>query len=291
MASENRFSRQELLFGEEGQRSLEAVSVAIVGLGGLGCHVNQQLAYLGVRALTLIDDDVITGSSLNRVVGAVPQDADAGTLKVEVGRRVVDAIDSTVGPNCIPYDFRTKEGFAAIQTSDFIFGCIDDDVARIALTELCAAFERRYFDLATDTGNNGANLWFGGRIILADGELCPVCVGALDQEAMRERTATEGERREDERIYGVRRGALGDHGPAVVSLNAVVASLAVTEFMVAVTGLRDPQRQMEYHGRRGIVTIPTDPPKPDCFYCKGVWGQREAANTERFIQGSPDPSH
>jgi hypothetical protein len=40
-----RYSRQTAMFGREGQELLAAGSVAIVGVGGLGCHVIQQLAY------------------------------------------------------------------------------------------------------------------------------------------------------------------------------------------------------------------------------------------------------
>ena len=71
---ESRYSRNIALFGEEGQRKIAATTVAIVGLGGLGSHVAQQLAYLGVIRYALIDHDVITESSLNRVIGALPQD-------------------------------------------------------------------------------------------------------------------------------------------------------------------------------------------------------------------------
>ena len=96
---------------------------------------------------------------------------------------------------------------------------------------------------------------------------------------------TEGEREEDERIYGVPREALEDRGPSVVSLNAVVASLAVTEFMVAVTGLRQPRRLLEYEARRGAVKVSRDPPKADCYYCKGgVWGTADESGVERLVQ-------
>jgi molybdopterin/thiamine biosynthesis adenylyltransferase len=44
---ESRYSRNIALFGEEGQRKIAATAVAVVGLGGLGSHVAQQLAYLG----------------------------------------------------------------------------------------------------------------------------------------------------------------------------------------------------------------------------------------------------
>ena len=53
----------------------------------------------------------------------------------------------------------------------------------------------------------------------------------------------------------------------VVSLNGVVASLAVTEFMVWITGMRDPKRCLVYHAESGIVTRSQDPPAPQCPKC------------------------
>ncbi len=65
---------------------------------------------------------------------------------------------------------------------------------------------------------------------------------------------------------------LAGTGPAVVSLNGVVASLGVTEFMVHVTGLREPASQLIYRGELGIVTKSVDQPQPGCYYCTRLWG-------------------
>lgn len=84
MDSEGRYSRNEALFGTEGQARIAGTKVTIVGLGGLGAHVAQQLAHLGIRSFVLVDFDVVTDSSLSRLVGAVDTDAAARTKKVEV---------------------------------------------------------------------------------------------------------------------------------------------------------------------------------------------------------------
>ena len=46
--ADGRFSRNEALFGREGQEKIAATKVTIIGAGGLGSHIAQQLAYLGV---------------------------------------------------------------------------------------------------------------------------------------------------------------------------------------------------------------------------------------------------
>src|SRR3546814_19500003 len=61
---------------------------------------------------------------------------------------------------------------------------------------------------------------------------------------------------------------LSSAGPSVVSLNGVVASLGVTEFMLAVTGIRSaPRGLLTYRGHMGIVSAHADPPLPDCYFC------------------------
>src|SRR6266511_5683611 len=65
---EDRYARHIPLFGAEGQERIGAASVAMVGLGGLGSQVAQQLAYLGVSRFHLMDGDVVSTSNLNRLI-------------------------------------------------------------------------------------------------------------------------------------------------------------------------------------------------------------------------------
>jgi hypothetical protein len=70
----------------------------------------------------------------------------------------------------------------------------------------------------------------------------------------------------ERRLYGVPADSLGATGPAVVSLNGVVASLAVMEWMVWTTGLRSPAPLLEYRGSAGAVFVNKDQPREDCYY-------------------------
>ena len=64
--------RQVRALGSEGQRRLSQLSVGIVGLGGTGSLVVQQLAHLGVKTFTLVDPDMVELTNLNRLAGAIP---------------------------------------------------------------------------------------------------------------------------------------------------------------------------------------------------------------------------
>src|SRR5579864_1273868 len=79
-----RFDRQARLFGALGQAILADLHVAIVGAGGGGSIIVEQLAHLGVGRLTIIDYDVVKDINLSRIVGATPVDAARREKKVVV---------------------------------------------------------------------------------------------------------------------------------------------------------------------------------------------------------------
>jgi molybdopterin-synthase adenylyltransferase len=266
----DRYARQIALFGAEGQARIGACRLGIVGLGGLGSHIAQQAAYLGTRRFTLIDDDAVTSSNLNRLIGATPEDLAMERTKVEVAERQIMAIapDASV----TPIDAKlTRETSNRLAGCDLVFGCLDHDLPRLILTEYCSSQAIPYVDLASDVAEDAS--WYGGRVIFMRGDRCLHCLGELDQEMIARAEMSEEVRAAADRIYGVDRSALGGTGPSVVSLNGVVAALGVTEFMVWITGLREPQLHIRYVAERGIVTRPDIPPSPPggCYYCDRLW--------------------
>jgi hypothetical protein len=282
--STTRFDRQIRLFGEEGQEKIENVKVAVVGLGGLGSHVAQQLAYLGVRRFGLIDGDNASESNLNRLIGAGP--SDVGRAKVDVAERLVKRI----APEAITVKqqsmFVTRDGFRLIREADVAVGCVDNDGSRFILNEVCQAYEIPYLDVATDVSDRGDTPEFGGRLLFSiGGERCLICDGLLDQDALSAAFATEGQRAEEARTYGVPREVLGGRGPSVVSVNGIVASLAVTELMVYVTGYRPVRTHLEYRGAFGQV-FSSGPyeTKEECYYCNTVRGAGDEADVNRYIE-------
>ncbi len=82
----------------------------------------------------------------------------------------------------------------------------------------------------------------------------------------------ETQREERERIYGVGAEALAGTGPMVVSVNGAVASLAITEFIALVTGLREPVHHITFRGEMPFISRSTNDPGSDCLFCAGLWG-------------------
>jgi hypothetical protein len=269
-------------FGREGQQLLSEQTVAVVGCGGNGNHVIPQLACLGLKQIIGIDDEELSETNRNRYILAREDDPAPGTHKVDIAARAVSAIDKNVDFVSLKASLRSTEVFAALRRSSAIFSCLDNDGGRLVLMELACAYSVPLFDLATDIPKNDV-LNFGGRFALVDQDPgCLVCRDLLDLEQARKDLESAAARQDREAIYGVPKNELDGTGPSVVSINGVIASLAVTEFIMKVTGLRPPARHLSYRGRTGIVTS-AKTPSASCYYCSCVKGAGVRADVERYL--------
>lgn len=87
--AESRFSRTELLLGQDSIRKLSEKRVAVFGIGGVGGYVTEALARSGVGALDLIDKDTVSISNINRQIIALT--STVGKYKTEVMKeRILD---------------------------------------------------------------------------------------------------------------------------------------------------------------------------------------------------------
>ena len=267
MPSEDRWDRNIGLFGQAGQDRLGRTRVAFFGLGGLGSHVNQQWAHIGGGPASLVDHDVIDWTSLNRTVGAWERDAVDSTPKVEVAARVARALRPEARIQVIRARIPEPVALAAVAEADVVIGALDNDAARLALNMETAKQGVPYLDLATDTGDDGG-VWFGGRAVWCEpGVRCLLCLGLLDQQEIAREGMDDTALQLEARIYGVPASALRGTGPAVVSVNGVVASLGVTELMAWATGMREPIPHLRYRGDLGRVGRNDDAPADGCFIC------------------------
>lgn len=264
--SNDRYERQIRLFCSHGQESISEAHVAVLGAGGLAAPLIQQLAYLGVMGFTVADSDVVTGTSLNRVIGAGP--ADVGQHKVTVADALIRAIQPSARVTALPVDLPDEAITSAIASSTVVIGCFDRETPRLVATDQCSSAGVPYVDLATEVLATGGGAVFGGRIVVAaDGAGCVSCLDVLDNAELARERMTDGQRQVDDAIYGVERDALGGSGPSVVTLNSVVASLAATEIMCLLTGLRPVCRQLVYRGDLGTVGRPRETGRDGCPYC------------------------
>lgn len=285
---DNRYSRQIIAFGGgEGQEKIAATKVAIVGVGGMGSSIAQMLAYVGVADFVLIDDDIVESTNLNRLVGARLSDVKQRRKKVKVAQNLITSINAKAKVKSITANLRSVEAIDSLSTHpDIIFGCVDNDSARLILTELSAAYKKILIDSASEIFMEAKVLKeFGGRVVVSQpGDFCLFCAGQIDADIAKQEL--ESCREKEYRLahgYG-----LGEDNPdpAVISLNSIIAGLAVTEFLVLITNTRAVNRKITYRGIRNgnNFLVSKDKKQKSCMVCNYLPGIREEANIKRFIQ-------
>lgn len=256
------FDRSVRAFGRAGQAMLSRLTIAIVGVGGTGSIVAEQLAHLGVRHLILLDPDAIERSNLNRVVGSSPDSV--GTPKVEVAAAHVKRVAPDVTVQSIQGDVLNLTDADRLLGADLLFCCTDTHGSRAVLNQLAYQYLIPVIDMGVRIQVVGRVVEsIGGRVqLLAPGFACLVCGGFLDPEQVRRDLLTPEARSRDPYIVG-----MSEPQPAVISLNGTVSSLAVTMMLSVVTGLPSEPRHQVLVGTRGVVRAVASTPAPGCVVC------------------------
>jgi adenylyltransferase/sulfurtransferase len=122
----SRWSRQAVLpeVGLEGQRKLLNASVAIIGLGGLGCPVSQSLVAAGIGKLILIDGDRVELSNLHRQ--PLHGIDDIGKTKVKSAEESLRTINSVTKIICLDEYLDETNALEFIQKCDVVIDATDN---------------------------------------------------------------------------------------------------------------------------------------------------------------------
>jgi molybdopterin-synthase adenylyltransferase len=215
MTNRGDFSRQSFL-GPDAEQILADAYITVVGLGGGGSHVVQQLAHLGVGHFRLIDPQEIEASNLNRLVGATAEDVTVRTPKVRIAERVIRAIRPWAEVEVAQTEWQLADDL--VKDSHVLFGCVDGYRQRMYLESAARRFGLPYIDIGMDVAriDDGQFAVAGQMILTLPGRPCMRCLGFLTQQRL--------EREENN---------YGDAGinPQVVWTNGTLASLAVGGFV------------------------------------------------------------
>ena len=111
--------RQDFL-GKASDEILNGLRVAIVGLGGGGSHIAQQLAHIGVRQFVLFDPDQIEESNLNRLVGGTVADVRNKEWKVQISSRIIRAVKPEAKVIAVKTQWQARADL--LRDSDVLFG-------------------------------------------------------------------------------------------------------------------------------------------------------------------------
>ena len=233
-----RYQRQSFL-GDESQSAIENAIIGVIGLGGGGSQIVQQLAHIGFKNYVLFDDDVVTETNLNRLIGARAIDVTASTSKLHLAKRMIYGLQSDAIIS--GYSCRWQEQPEELRRCHIIFGCVETYLGRLEIERESRRYLSHYIDIGMDV-HGGSTI--GGQVILSSPEgPCMKCVGFITEENITK----------EANKYGNVGGR-----PQVVWPNGVLASTAVglaVDLITGWTGLPTTHYYRVYDGRQNTLEM------------------------------------
>lgn len=155
-----RYSRQLLLpqVDFEGQQRLLNSHVMVIGVGGLGSAVVLYLAAAGVGELTVVDDDEVDLSNLQRQI--VHRENTIGTAKVDSAASAIAALNSSIKVNTITQRLKKSALEQAISAVDIVVDCSDNFETRFLLNTVTHQLKKPLV--------SGAAIRFEGQVTVYD---------------------------------------------------------------------------------------------------------------------------
>ncbi|MCC7002036.1 MAG: ThiF family adenylyltransferase [Gemmatimonadaceae bacterium] len=238
------YDRSIRALGSAVQETLAGLRVAVVGCGGTGSAVAEQLLRLGVRRFLMFDPDVLSQSNVTRVYGS--RYVDVGRPKVTILKSHLLSIASDAQVDAEQTMITTVGAAKLLAECDVVFGCTDDNAGRMILSRAATYLMLPVIDCGVLLSSNdrGELKGIDGRVTtLLPGAACLICRQRIDlrRAAAELLTPDERVRRENEGYAP----ALAGVEPAVVTFTTLVAASAVGELLERLTGFGPTPRPTE----------------------------------------------
>lgn len=278
------FDRSVRAFGGAIQQALGQLRVGVVGCGGTGSAVAEQLVRLGVRSFLLFDPDHLSPSNVTRVYGSTP--SDIGKFKTEILAAHLTRIAPDTRCDVVTSMITTQPAALRLSECDIVFGCTDDNAGRLVLSRLSTYMLVPVIDCGVllTAGVNGSLTGIDGRVTtLVPGQACLVCRSRIDlpRAAAELLTPDERHRREDEGYAPT----LGGVEPAVVTYTTMVAATAVSELIERFVGYGPEPRPSEVLLRCHDREVSTNIESPrNGHYCHPSSGKLGIGYTNPFLE-------
>ena len=127
------YDRTRMLIGDDGMKTLQDAHVFIAGIGGVGSFTAEALARAGVGTLTLLDNDTVDITNLNRQIHATQKTV--GRPKVQVMAERIHDINPEIQVNIIDAFLLDDniESLLGEEEYDYIVDAVDTVTAKLAL--------------------------------------------------------------------------------------------------------------------------------------------------------------
>ena len=243
--NEPELDRNYRAFGKQGQAVISQLKIALVGCGGLGWQIGPQLVGVGARNILLVDYDTIEITNLNRLPGA-PFSC-VGKYKAKVLAKLLRKMNHKVNVKYLIANVSESKVCEELKKCDIIIGALDSEKARSDVNKFSAQYLKIYLDAGSGILlENGKVKHAGGQVnvIIPGSSPCLTCNNSLDWKMVLYESMDK-----KEQDIEVKRGyiqGVSEPAPSVVSINGVVASTLVNEFLALTTGLRKPNYYTYY---------------------------------------------
>jgi molybdopterin/thiamine biosynthesis adenylyltransferase len=135
----DRFARHIVLpeIGGAGQAALAKATVVLIGLGGIGSPALQYLAGAGIGTLTLVDDDAVDASNLQRQT--IYREGEIGRDKTQLAEVWVREFDPGIEVRRVSQRVTRENAGEAIAGADLVLDGCDNFATRLAVSDACVA--------------------------------------------------------------------------------------------------------------------------------------------------------
>lgn len=139
MSTNKRYTRQMILpeIGESGQQKLQDARVLVIGAGGLGCPVLQNLAAAGVGNIGIVDGDVVDETNLHRQLLYALKDC--GNSKAETAKKAILELNPDVKVNVYDEFFSPQNASEIVKDYQIIVDCTDAIAVRYLINDVAVA--------------------------------------------------------------------------------------------------------------------------------------------------------
>lgn len=239
--------RTKQAFGEGTTTILKKLKIGVVGCSGTGSIVAELLARLGVGTIVLVDHDKIERKNINRILNSTIEHADKEVRKVIMMKEAIERMGTGVTVTAITSGLHSWEAYLAIASCDIVFGGMDTVDGRHLLNRIATYFCSAYFDIGIrlDANSKGGINEILGRVdYIQPGLSSLLSRGRYTLEQLKEAdlARTDPEEHKRQLKEGYIKSANVD-SPAVISINMMFSSQAVTELLARLHPFRDRRNE------------------------------------------------
>lgn len=165
-----RYSRQILMsdIGKEGQQKLTKAKIAVIGAGGLGCFVLNELVSAGIGNITVIEFDEVSLSNLNRQF--IYRESDVGKSKNGLAVEYLNERNSSVSIHGVNERISSDNIDIILSDVDIVVDCVDNIETRMIVNDYCVKNDIPLVEA-------GVNGFYGFVMSIRKGYPCLRCIG------------------------------------------------------------------------------------------------------------------